>query len=201
MHPPADFDREAFRAEHGVKPGETVLVFVALGQFELKGLPLVLEALMALKDSPLRLWVVGGEPDLIRSWQMRAERMGIGDRIHFWGLQQDVRPFLWGADVFVLPSAHETFSLASSQAAAAGLPLIVAPFYGVGEFMRNGETGFVVERSAEDVSRAIRLFLLLSETERARLALNAQRAVEAFDVRNFVARWKAFYSRQLTSSG
>jgi len=201
MRPPADFDREAFRAGHGVKPGETVLVFVALGHFERKGLSLVLQALVALRDRPLRLWVVGGAPDLIRSWQMRAEGMGIGDMVHFWGMQRDVRPFLWGADAFVFPSAYETFSLVSFQAAAAGLPLIVTPLYGVEEFMRDGEMGFVVERSAEGVGTAISLFLSLNETERAQLGLNAQRAVEAFDVRNFVARWKAFYSEQVTSLG
>jgi len=59
----------------------------------------------------------------------------------------------------------------------------------------------VVERSVGGVGTAISLFLSLNETERARLGLNAQRAVEAFDVRNFVARWKAFYSVQVTSSG
>jgi glycosyltransferase involved in cell wall biosynthesis len=67
--------------------------------------------------------------------------------------------------------------------------------------MRDGETGFVVERSVEGVGTAISLFLSLNETERARLGLNAQRAVEAFDVRNFVARWKAFYSEQVMFSG
>lgn len=193
MRPPADFDRAAFRAEHGVKPGETVLVFVALGHFERKGLPLVLEALMALRDCPLRLWVVGGEPDLIRSWQMRAERMGIGDRIHFWGLQQDVRPFLWGADVFVFPSAYETFSLASFQAAAAGLPLIVAPLYGVEEFMRDGETGFVVPRTAEGVRAGLERFLALPPQERARMGRVAQEAVQGFGVGVFVQSWRGFY--------
>ncbi len=201
MRPPADFDREAFRTEHGVKPGETVLVFVALGHFERKGLPLVLQALAALRDRPLRLWVVGGEPDLIRSWQMRSEGMSIGDMLHFWGMQRDVRPFLWVADVFVFPSAYETFSLVSFQAAAAALPLIVRPLYGVEVFMRDGETGFVEERFAEGVGWAVSLFLSLNEIERTRLGLNAQRAVEAFDVRNFVARWKAFYSEQVTYSG
>jgi glycosyltransferase involved in cell wall biosynthesis len=116
-------------------------------------------------------------------------------------MQRDVRPFLWGADVFVFPSAYEIFPLVSLQAAAAGLPLIVTPLYGVEEFMRDGEMGFVVERSAEGVGWAVSLFLSLNETERARLGLNAQRAVEAFGVRNFVARWKAFYSEQVTSLG
>jgi glycosyltransferase involved in cell wall biosynthesis len=193
MRPPADFDREAFRTEHGVKPGETVLVFVALGHFERKGLPLVLQALVALRDRPLRLWVVGGEPDLVRSWQMRAEGMGIGDMVHFWGIQRDVRPFLWGADAFVFPSAYETFSLVSFQAAAAGLPLIVTPLYGVEEFMRDGETGFVVERSARGVQEGVFRYLSLPPEERQRLGEEARKAVSPFGVEPFVRAWREFY--------
>lgn len=193
MRPPADFDREAFRAEHGVKPGETVLVFVALGHFERKGLPLVLQALVALRDRPLRLWVVGGEPDLIRSWQMRAEGMGIGDMVHFWGMQRDVRPFLWGADVFVFPSAYEIFPLVSLQAAAAGLPLIVTPLYGGEEFMRDGEMGFVVPRTAEGVRAGLERFLALPLQERVRMGRVAQEAVQGFGVGASVQSWRGFY--------
>jgi glycosyltransferase involved in cell wall biosynthesis len=193
MRPPADFDREAFRTEHGVKPGETVLVFVALGHFERKGLPLVLQALVALRDRPLRLWVVGGEPDLIRSWQMRAEGMGIGDMVHFWGMQRDVRPFLWGADAFVFPSAYETFSLVSFQATAAGLPLIVTPLYGVEEFMRDGETGFVVERSVKGVAEGLRRFISLSPESRRRMGEHAREAVAPYGVEPFVEAWRGFY--------
>jgi len=193
MRPPADFDRETFRTEHGVKPGETVLVFVALGHFERKGLPLVLQALAALGDRPLRLWVVGGEPDLIRSWQKRAEEMGIGDKVHFWGMQRDVRPFLWGADVFVFPSTYETFSFVSFQAAAAGLPLVVMPLYGVEEFMRDGETGFVVERSVKGVAEGLRRFISLSPESRRRMGEHAREAVASYGVEPFVEAWRGFY--------
>ena len=68
MRPPEDFDREGFRQGRGVGPGEVILVFLALGNFEHKGLPLVLEALRGLGDLPVKLWVVGGEADLVREW-------------------------------------------------------------------------------------------------------------------------------------
>jgi glycosyltransferase involved in cell wall biosynthesis len=193
MRPSADFDREAFRTEHGVKPGETVLVFVALGHFERKGLSLVLQALVALRDRPLRLWVVGGEPDLVRSWQMRAEGMGIGDMVHFWGMQRDVRPFLWGADAFVFPSAYETFSLVGFQATVAGLPLVVTPLYGVEEFMQDGEMGLVVLRTAEGVRAGLERFFALPLQEWTRMGRVAQEAVQGFGVGASVQSWRGFY--------
>ena len=193
MRPPEGFAREDFRRAHGVGPEEVVLVFVALGHFERKGLPLVLEALKELKSSPVRLWVVGGEADLVRVWRKRVEEMGLGERVSFFGMQQEVRPFLWAADVFVFPSAYEVFPLASPEAAAAGLPLIVTPLYGVEEFMRDGETGFVVERSARGVQEGVLRYLSLPPEERERLGEEARKAVSPFGVEPFVGAWREFY--------
>ena len=194
MRPPEDFDRDGFRQERGVGPGEVVLVFVALGHFERKGLPLVLEALRGLGDLPVRLWVVGGEADLVRGWRERVERVGVADRVTFWGMQKDVRPFFWGADAFVLPSLYEVFPLVSLEAAAAGLPLIVTPLYGVEEFMRDGETGFVVERSAEGVAEGLRRFISLPPEARRKLGERAQEAVAPYGVEPFVEAWHRFYA-------
>jgi len=194
MRPPGDFDRDGFRQERGVGPGEVVLVFVALGHFERKGLPLVLEALRGLGDLPVKLWVVGGEADLVRTWRERVERMGLAGRVAFFGMQKDVRPFFWGADAFVFPSLYETFSQVSFQAAAAGLPLIVTPLYGVEEFMRDGETGFVVERSAEGVAEGLRRFVSLPPEARRKLGERAQEAVAHYGVEPFVEAWRGFYA-------
>jgi glycosyltransferase involved in cell wall biosynthesis len=193
MRPPEGFAREDFRRAHGVGPEEVVLVFVALGHFERKGLPLVLEALKELKSSPVRLWVVGGEADLVRVWRKRVEEMGLGERVSFFGMQQEVRPFLWAADVFVFPSAYEVFPLVSLEAAAAGLPLIVTPLYGVEEFMRDGETGFVVERSARGVQEGVLRYLSLPPKERERLGEEARKAVSPLGVAPFVRAWREFY--------
>ncbi len=193
MRPPEGFAREDFRRAHGVGLEEVVLVFVALGHFERKGLPLVLGALKELKSSPVRLWVVGGEADLVRVWRKRVEEMGLGERVSFFGMQQEVRPFLWAADVFVFPSAYEVFPLVSLEAAAAGLPLIVTPLYGVEEFMRDGETGFVVERSARGVQEGVLRYLSLPPEERQRLGEEARKAVSPFGVEPFVGAWREFY--------
>jgi len=104
-----------------------------------------------------------------------------------------VRPFLWGADAFVFPSAYEIFPLVSLQAAAAGLPLIVTPLYGVEEFMRDGETGFVVERSARGVQEGVLRYLSLPPEERERLGEEARKAVSPFGVEPFVGAWREFY--------
>ncbi len=49
MERPVDFDRDDFRRKHGFITTDFVLVFSALGQFDRKGLPLILEALAGQK--------------------------------------------------------------------------------------------------------------------------------------------------------
>lgn len=193
MRPSLDFDRETFRRTHGAKPDDLVLVFVALGNFEHKGLPLIIEALCNLSDPCFKLWVVGGMPDLVSEWKKRVQKMGLAE-VQLFGVQRDVRPYLWGADVFVLPSLRETFPLVSLEAAAAGLPLIVTPVYGVEEFMVNGEMGFVVDRSAASIAEALRRFLSLSPEERRAMGSHAQRAVRTYAVERFIANWRRFLS-------
>src|SRR5690606_31783860 len=46
MQPPADFDREAKRRELDYAPDDVVMLFMALGHFERKGLPYLLEAMV-----------------------------------------------------------------------------------------------------------------------------------------------------------
>lgn len=190
---PPGFDREGFRRKLGAGPEDVVLVFVALGHFERKGLPLVLEALRQLGDKRVKLWVVGGEADLVAFWQGRAREMGLEEQARFLGMQRDVRPFLWGADAFVFPSIYETFSLVSAEAAAAGLPLIVTPLYGVGEFMRDGETGFVVPRDSDKLQEAIAKLATLEVEKRVTMGKMAREAVRGYGIKSFVENWRRFY--------
>jgi glycosyltransferase involved in cell wall biosynthesis len=193
MHSPAEFDRESFRRNLGLLSEELSLVFVALGQFERKGLPLLLEALQHVNNPRLKLVVVGGEPDLVAAYQSNAKRLSLDGQVVFTGMQRDVRPYLWSADAFTFPSFYETFSLVSFEAAAAGLPLIVTPLYGVEEFIRDGENGILVEGTLNGITEGIIRFLTLTPEARRAMGEQARRAVEAYNVDSFLYSWRNFY--------
>ena len=74
--PPPDFDCGEIRRQHNLMSSDIVLVFTALGEFERKGLPLVLEALRDLPEA-VKLLVVGGNPDLVRAYSRRAAMLGV----------------------------------------------------------------------------------------------------------------------------
>jgi glycosyltransferase involved in cell wall biosynthesis len=201
MRAPQDFDRTAYRASLGLNEEDLAVVFVALGHFERKGLPILLAALDTLGDSGPELIVVGGQPDLVRSYQAQVRDMGLSRRVRFVGQQNDVRPFLWAADIFALPSAYEAFPLVFLEAGAAGLPLLVTPLYGVEDVAENGRNGLVVERTVEAVADGLRQLVALPTNERRAMGEQARVAVRRFGVDRFLAGWSDRYHTLTVAKG
>jgi len=190
---PADFSPAALRAECGFTDTDTVLVFVALGHFERKGLPLILEAMKQELPGYVKLLVVGGQSDLIKAYRRKVGDMGLSERVHFAGMQTDVRPYLWSADAFVLPSVYETFLLVALEAAAASLPLIVSRVHGVEEYLNDGTNGFLIECTTAGVAAGVRRFLALNSHERHQLGAQAQRDVARYGIEAFQTKWREVY--------
>jgi glycosyltransferase involved in cell wall biosynthesis len=193
---PAEFDREGFRNRLGMEVQDVVGLFVALGQFERKGLPLLLQALTAPGMEQVKLIVVGGEPDLIVRWNGELAKYGLSGRVQFAGMQSDVRPYLWSSDVFIFPSLYETFSLVTYEAAASGLPIVVSHLYGVEDLIKDGDNGFLVETTVAGVRQGLERLLALSPAERRAMGQRARAAAFASSEEHFVDGWRAFYLRQ-----
>jgi glycosyltransferase involved in cell wall biosynthesis len=97
------------------------------------------------------------------------------------------------ADLFVFPSATDTFGNVVLEAQASGLPVIVSDEGGPQELMINGETGLVFRAgSTSDLATAIKL--LASDTQRiALLGRNARhftldKAPDSKDTYNTILR-------------
>jgi glycosyltransferase involved in cell wall biosynthesis len=194
MKAPADFDRAVFRSARGVGPGDVLLVFVALGHFERKGLPQLLDAMVALKMPQLKLCVVGGQADLIEAYKRKCKDMQLDGQVIFAGMQTDTRPFLWSSEGFVLPSYYETFSLVTFEAAAAGVPLLVSRIYGVEEFLVDGENGYLIDTTSEGVRGGLQRLLASSDRDRGRIGEQAAISVRPYGLDAFVDGWKKVYA-------
>jgi glycosyltransferase involved in cell wall biosynthesis len=190
---PAEFDRQAFRHSLGIGDQDLVGLFVALGQFERKGLPFVLQALATPGMQRFKLIVVGGQPDLIAQYSERAAKYQVGDRVIFAGMQSDVRPYFWSVDAFVFPSLYEGFPLVTLEAAAAGLPIVVSHLYGVEDMLVDGDNGILVETSVDGVRQGLERFLSLPPSARHAMGQRARKAVSVYSEEHFVDAWRAFY--------
>lgn len=196
---PPSFDREQFRSTLGIAESDVVFLFSALGHFERKGLPLLLSALAQIPSHKAKLLVVGGTEDLVAHYRARAEGLGLGERVIFVGLQNDVRPYLWAADAFALASSYETFSLVAFEAAAAQLPLITPLLHGVEEIVMDGETGYIVPRTVEAFAAALRRIVDATPEKRAEMGQRARAAAKAYDEQHFVANWRSFYQARMVN--
>ena len=68
-----------------------------------------------------------GEGDARAAYEQYAQALGMADRVHFAGYvpREEIAAHYAAAHVFVLPSYNEGMSVATLEAMAAGLPVIV----------------------------------------------------------------------------
>ena len=93
--------------------------------------------------------LLGGEGPLRHELEERAQRRGLGSRVHFVGAipEVDLAAYYGAADVFVLPSVarSEAFGIVQIEALAAGIPVVnTALDSGVPEVSLDGVTGLTV---------------------------------------------------------
>jgi glycosyltransferase involved in cell wall biosynthesis len=146
--------RARVRRENSVASGEVVAVFVG-GDWARKGLVTAIDGLAhAAGDGvPVRLWVVG--PGDEGRYRARADRLGVGHLVTFFGRRPDTETFYRAADLLLLPTQYETFSLVAHEAAAAGLPVVVTGVSGAVDLVGRDEAGILVERTPESVAAAL----------------------------------------------
>jgi glycosyltransferase involved in cell wall biosynthesis len=103
-----------------------------------KGLPLLLDALARLKEhrADWCLDLVGDGPAR-QEYEFMAADLGLVDKITFRGLKtkKEVGELMRQADIFVLPSLFETFSVVAAEALATGLPVLATRCGGPEEFI------------------------------------------------------------------
>jgi L-malate glycosyltransferase len=75
---------------------------------------------------------------------------GLADDVFFAGEQHDLVPWLSIADLFLLPSAQESFGLAALEAMACEVPVVASKVGGLPEIIEDGVTGFVCPPDALD---------------------------------------------------
>ena len=147
---------------------------------------------------PARLLLVGDGPDLPIA-QRRARKLGIDGLVHAIGAQEEVVPLLSIADVFLLPSAQESFGLAALEAMACEVPVIASDVGGLPEVIENGVSGFLHPLDGEDEMAASAIALLTDSAHHQRVAQAACRRVrEHFSVDRVVPMYEECYRKLLS---
>jgi L-malate glycosyltransferase len=126
---------------------------------------------------PARLLMVGDGPDLADASRL-ARLLGVAEDVQFLGEQDQVVPLLSAADVFLLPSAQESFGLAALEAMACEVPVVASRIGGLPELVEDGVSGFL--HDPDDLAGMARsaIKLLTDEALHRRAAEAARRAAQ-----------------------
>jgi N-acetyl-alpha-D-glucosaminyl L-malate synthase BshA len=148
---------------------------------------------------PAHLLLVGDGPDLSMA-QRWARELGISHLVHAVGAQEEVVPLLSIADVFLLPSAQESFGLAALEAMACEVPVVASDVGGLPEVIEHGVSGFLHPLDAEE-EMAESAVALLTDPDKQRAVGQAacRRVREEFCVERVVPMYEACYRSLLTS--
>jgi glycosyltransferase involved in cell wall biosynthesis len=114
--------------------------------------------------------------------------------VQFLGEQDRVVPLLSAADVFLLPSAQESFGLAALEAMACELPVVASRVGGLPELIEDGVSGFLHEPDDLDGMAASVVRLLSDEAVRSRAAARSRAIAEGrYSTTRIVPLYEAFY--------
>ena len=165
--PRDDAYRAAVRERHGVGADES-LVLAAGRHCEQKDFRTLVEAAARLRDRGVSCRVlIAGDGPLRTDLRRRARRLGLESVVLFPGNVDDLGDLMQAADIFVLSSLWEGLPLVLLEAMAAALPVVGTRIDGIGEILRDGETGRLVSPADPEVM-ADAVAELLADPQRRR---------------------------------
>jgi N-acetyl-alpha-D-glucosaminyl L-malate synthase BshA len=149
------------------------------------------------REVPSILVMVGDGPDRVAAEQ-EARALEVHDSVFFLGKIDMVAPLLASADLFLLPSASESFGLSALEALACGVPVVGSDAGGLPEVIREGVTGAM--RPVGDVEgMAAAAVDILRDGERW-TEMSRTAAIDArarFSEEDIVGQYQRYYERVL----
>jgi UDP-glucose:(heptosyl)LPS alpha-1,3-glucosyltransferase len=172
FQPLAAGERADTRRRLGAPENGEIVLFVGSG-FERKGLSYLLQAFGRLKDNAHQLWVVG--KGHTAPYRRLAARLGLKDRVRFWGPVAETAPYYQAATVLALPTLYDPCSNVVLEALACGTPVVTTAANGAAEFLTSGENGMIMPQPDDIVAfrEALAEFLDRGEDPRTRQAAAA----------------------------
>lgn len=188
--------RNKKREELGVGCDETVLISV--GRLtEAKDYNNLISAVKKICDKnrfgKIRVWIVGEGP-LRKEIEDKIEEEGLSSTVSMLGINYDMPGLLSAADLFVLSSAWEGFSLATAEAMSCERMIVATDAGGVREVL--GDCGGIIVpvKDSSLLAKGIEEALVVPAEKRGVVgALLRRRIVENFSIEVFCEKWINLY--------
>ncbi|WLQ16863.1 glycosyltransferase family 4 protein [Hahella aquimaris] len=162
-----------------------------------KGYEYLVDAAAKMKGAPEYHFVVVGhqKKSLYETLLKRIESHDGVPNLHFLGFRSDVKDLLGQADIFLLTSTSEGFSIATVEAMMAGVPVVATRSGGPEEIVEDGVTGLLIPvKDPEAVKTALLKLRDRELVDKMRQAAQ-QSAIERFSLVTMVGEYEALYDR------
>lgn len=172
---PNGIDPEQFAPPETRKRHSPLRLITVARLLERKGIHTILEACAKPSPLPVELNIIGTGPYEAKLREMVAE-LGLSRQVRFLGFvpNEELPAHYRNADIFVLPSATESFGLVFAEAMSCGLPIAASNVGGIPETVRDGIDGLLCP---PDDPMALRgnIVRLMSDFETREEISNSQR--------------------------
>lgn len=188
---------EAFLARFPELADKTRLLF--MGRLHpKKGVEMLVEVWGRLaKEFPEAVLLVAGpdEVGMLPRLQAAAEAAGVSQQIRFLGMVRGKErdSLLAAADLFLLPSFSEGFSVATLEALGAAVPVLITTKCNFPEIARKG-CGWVISPEAAELEAAMRKFFVTPKAERAVMGETGREMVrKEYDWRSIASQFAELF--------
>lgn len=139
-----------------------------------------------------KLIMVGDGPEREIADQL-CKDLGIKSKVLFLGNTSDIDRILCFTDLFLLPSASESFGLSALEAMAAGVPVVSSNTGGLPEVNEEGVSGYLCPIGDVKAMAEKAIYILEDKTRLAQFKQNARKVAERFDEDKIVPMYEALY--------
>ena len=149
---------------------------------------------------PAKLMLIGDGPDRSTA-EYLARKLGVSDRIHFLGKQDNVNEFLPNADLMLMPSEMESFGLAALEAMACRVPAIATQVGGVPELINDGVNGLLFDVGDVEAMAMAAIDLLQDQPRLDAMSAAARKtAQDHFCATTIIAKYESYYRQILAKA-
>lgn len=193
-----DFERKAELREVHAPNGERILTHISNFRAVKRVEDIVRVFAEVRKKVPTKLIMVGDGPERSRVEQLCRELRTCEDVIML-GKLKNPTEVLGITDLFMLPSASESFGLAALEAMAARVPVISSNAGGLPEVNRHGVTGMMSD--VGDIDDMVRntLYMLKDDATLERFKNQAYERAQEFDLPQILPQYETLYQSVLNN--
>lgn len=184
-------ERDIYRKELGIS--EDDIMILSVGEVnENKNHQLVIRSLAELKNSHIQYFIAGEGSQKKKNIEL-AEKLNLGEKVHFLGFRSDIKELNAASDLFAFPSIREGLGLAAIEALSMGKPVVGMHTRGISEYVKENYTGFLFSNNPSECALAINQCINMLRRG-IDFEKNCRLMAEKYDVKNSEEIMRNIYS-------